>query len=201
MRQQPFAGTGRKSVRKITATAAAAVAAGLVAGLPGSASAVDRYYTGASGFWGTSTNWNTIEGGGGSTGIPNAGDNVFIRGSISKNVTLNVTYATAIGPMQIGSSSGATLTLFQNSNSLLGGDEYVGYDGNGIYNQSAGTNDLTSNFLYSGYNAGSTGNYTLSGTGILNDGEAMLGHFGSATFTQSGGTHTTSNLLMAEQTI
>ena len=44
--------------------------------------------------------------------------------------------------------------------------------------------------LYVGVGAGSTGSYTLSGTGALSTLLTRVGHNGTGTFTQTGGTHT-----------
>ena len=50
--------------------------------------------------------------------------------------------------------------------------EYIGYSGIGVFNQSAGKNELQSSYttdgIYLGYNPGSKGTYNLSGTGQLN---------------------------------
>ena len=46
-------------------------------------------------------------------------------------------------------------------------DEYVGYSGTGTFTQSGGTNSVSYGSLYLGYNAGSSGTYSLSGSGQL----------------------------------
>src|SRR5687768_4312540 len=118
--------------------AAAVLAMAAVGAVSSAARGVDRYWVNAgNGNWNTAGNWNTIEGGGGSIGVPIAGDSVFIRGSTSKTVTMNSNYtvATAIGPLQIDSTSAsATLTLSQSINSLYATNEFIGITGNGRYN-------------------------------------------------------------------
>ena len=70
--------------------------------------------------------------------------------------------------------------------------QYVGYSGTGSVAQSGGTNNLGT-CLYLGYNAGSSGAYTLSGNSLLfannYTGCEYIGYSGTGTFTQSGGTH------------
>ena len=84
---------------------------------------------------------------------------------------------------------------------LSGQLEYVGYFGTGNLTQSGGTNTAAS--LYLG-NAGATasGTYTLSGSGLLSisntggDYSEYVGYSGTGSFTQSGGTNSTSNLYL-----
>ena len=70
---------------------------------------------------------------------------------------------------------------------------YVGYNGTGTFTQSGGTNtgEEFLDYLYLGYNSGSSGTYTLSESGTLsNDGE-YIGVSGRGAFVQSGGTNNT----------
>ena len=66
---------------------------------------------------------------------------------------------------------------------------YLGCSGTGTLTQSGGT--CSTNALYLGYNAGSTGTYTLSGSGLLTmQGEydsVSVGCSSTGAFTQSGG--------------
>jgi hypothetical protein len=174
------------------------LAAGAAVLWPGVAHAVSRFYTGPSGgSWNTAANWNTVEGGGGSTGVPANGDLVFIRGAVSKNVTYDGNYSSpGLSGLTIDSSVGATLTVTQSANALfVTGQEAIGSSGNGVYTQSGGTNTVTSNLIL-GNLGGSNGTYNLSGSGLLsNAGPATLGFSGAATFVQSGGTHSTSSYV------
>ncbi|MBN2579719.1 MAG: autotransporter-associated beta strand repeat-containing protein, partial [Pirellulales bacterium] len=72
---------------------------------------------------------------------------------------------------------------------------YVGYAGTGEFTQSAGTLKLTGagEHFFLGYQAGVEGTYHLSGTGVIdgedaNGGIWYIGHYGTGTFNQSGGT-------------
>ena len=68
---------------------------------------------------------------------------------------------------------------------------YVGYSGIGTFTQSNGVN--AANNLYLGYNSGSSGAYSLSGTGQVSGGWECVGYSGTGNFTQSGGTNVISN--------
>ncbi len=73
---------------------------------------------------------------------------------------------------------------------------YVGNSGTGTFTQSGGTNDLSTfgtGCLYVGNNAGSVGNYNLSGSGVLLGYTEVLGNSGACVFTQSGGTNNLKN--------
>lgn len=74
------------------------------------------------------------------------------------------------------------------SGPLWGRSTYVGYDGTGTFTQSGGTNNTS---LYVGKDAGSSGVYNLSGSGLLLAGfyGETVGVFGSGTLNQSGGTN------------
>ena len=72
--------------------------------------------------------------------------------------------------------------------------EFIGYQGVGTYTQSGGTNTINNNSVGSlsvAGKAGSTGNYNLSGTGVLSvNVNENIGDTGAGTFTQAGGTNT-----------
>ncbi|HEX3601560.1 MAG TPA: hypothetical protein VHU84_15520 [Lacipirellulaceae bacterium] len=86
--------------------------------------------------------------------------------------------------------SGGTFTAAQN--------EFVGYSGTGVFNQSGGTNTIvsTSAFFEVGDNMGATGTYNLSGSGTLTSNSSeYVGYFGAGNFNQTGGTNTTTQNL------
>ena len=91
--------------------------------------------------------------------------------------------------------------------------EYVGYSGTGTFTQSGGANNIgyygyygyygyghyryyVSGPLYLGNNAGGSGAYNLSGSGQLSASSVYVGYSGTGTFTQSGGTNSTSGLYL-----
>ena len=75
--------------------------------------------------------------------------------------------------------------------------EYVGNSGTGSFTQTGGTNAISylitevyPNYnLYVGCNPGSSGTYTLSGSGLLSVPNEFVAYAGSGNFTQSGGTN------------
>ena len=76
----------------------------------------------------------------------------------------------------------------------------MGYGGTGTFTQASGKNSIYyfSYFynygpLYLGYNAGSSGTYSLSGSGQVSAGFEYVGYSGTGTFTQSGGNNNISN--------
>ena len=102
-------------------------------------------------------------------------------------------------------------TNVENGNYLLTGGslnshfEYIGDTGQGSFNQSGGTNVCTgtinlgpsgtsSGIVYLAYAAGSTGSYSLSGTGSLTATIEDVGYQGSGSFNQSGGVNSTTVL-------
>ncbi|HZZ42722.1 MAG TPA: dockerin type I repeat-containing protein [Tepidisphaeraceae bacterium] len=93
-------------------------------------------------------------------------------------------------------SSNATYSL-SGTGSLAASYEYVGYNGNGSFIQSAGTNTL-SNDLYLGTFQGATGTYSLSGTGSLAASYEVIGYLQLGSFVQTGGTNTITNDLQID---
>jgi hypothetical protein len=89
---------------------------------------------------------------------------------------------------------GPVLSLNPNQTLAVVNNEYVGYVGSGLLNQTGGRNTMFA--LVLGQNIGSSGAYTLSGTAILSvaAGE-YVGGFGNGVFTQNGGTHTVGQIL------
>ncbi len=125
------------------------------------------------------------------------GDSVNCQGTIGDGRgTIYLSGGLALaGTGNVNLGSGALLTDSASS-TMSGGqlttsNEYVGYYGAGGFAQSAGMNQI-SNGLYLGYNAGSSGTYTLTGLGQLSawwDNGECVGCSGTGTFTQSGGTN------------
>ena len=76
-----------------------------------------------------------------------------------------------------------------------GFNENVGDTGNGSFTQSGGTNSCS--FFYVGANAGSSGTYSLSGSGPLSSSFEWVGNSGTGAFTQTGGNNSPSFLTIA----
>jgi len=93
------------------------------------------------------------------------------------------------GVLDLGYNSGSTgnYVLGGTGSLSVNGNEYVGFDGTGNFNQTGGTNTITSgSSLYVGYGSGSSGNYSLS-AGSLSAGVENIGNGGTGVFNQSGG--------------
>src|SRR6266513_1611471 len=139
-------------------------AAGLVAaGLFACAMARGSDYIGANGSdWSVPTNW--------SAGIPSgsaASANISLAPLTPFNIFMNFNYSagTALGSVNINSSTAQMLTVTQRSTAnLFSGDEFIGNTGKATFEQSRATNSVSGGLLI-GYNAGSTGIYNLSGSG------------------------------------
>jgi fibronectin-binding autotransporter adhesin len=122
--------------------------------------------------------------------IGNSGLGTFNQTGGTNTVSLN---------LLLGHNTGSTGMYELSGNGSLagGGFEYVGFSGSGIFNQSGGTNSTTgSDPLYVGYNGGSTGTYTLSGSGTLsaigtdsNGISEYIGYSGKGAFIQTSGTN------------
>ena len=147
-------------------------------------------YTGGGGdsSWSDNNNWTVaVPGSGAVTNIISPGSTVF-------NVNYDYTGAAAyLNTLAIDQTGGLVNTLTMSANNLFSGPEYIGYAGGGAFNQSGGTNTMTTaGFLLLGNGTLSVGTYTLSGSGNVvaeGDGE-YVGGFGSGYFNQSGGTNT-----------
>ena len=75
-------------------------------------------------------------------------------------------------------------------------NEYLGYSGSGTFTQTGGTNSEAAG-IYLGYNSGSSGDYSLSGSGQLAAGAEYVGYSGTGAFSQSGGTNAINSLYGA----
>ena len=122
-----------------------------------------------------SANTGTIQMSGGGLSVS---DNEYL-GNIGAGTLIQTDGTNTIGAVNV---YGPSLLVGYNSGSsgsyTLGGPgvlcasgEYVGYSGAGAFTQSGGTNILNSSGTYGdlwlGYNSGASGNYVLSGAGLL----------------------------------
>ena len=143
--------------------------------------AATRTYNGASSNWNDTTKWV-----GGI--LPIAGDIAVLSPTAgSVTVSLNINPPSLLG-FTLDASGANYITFQQVANPVIvTGLEIIGDTGRATYVQSGGTN--SSNSFYMGGNIGSSGTYSLSGSGQLNvTTNAYVGYQGSATFTQLGGT-------------
>ncbi len=115
------------------------------------------------------------------------------RGALTQSAgTLATTNGTDL-VVGYGADSSGTYTMSGGAFSASQ-NEFVGYSGTGVFNQSGGTNTVSSTtaFFEVGDNVGATGTYNLSGTGTLTSNSSeYVGYFGGGNFNQTGGTNTT----------
>jgi hypothetical protein len=164
--------------------------------LSGPALAETKTWIGNNGLWSYAPNWSP-------SAVPIAGDDVFLTQSGATNKSVTYRNTASITPwlnnLTIDASGPGNITLNQGSYSdpLGSTNEYIGYNGKGTHLQSIGTNNI-SNSLYLGFNPGSTGTYTLSGTGSLYAMNAFIGNNAGSTgtFTQSGGSFSAQNVTI-----
>jgi fibronectin-binding autotransporter adhesin len=115
-------------------------------------------------------------------------------GTVTQTAGSNTINASA-GSFLLGYNVGAngTYNLSGTGTMSSASHEYIGYSGTGSFIQSAGSNTITGGkILYLGYQPGSTGTYTLSGTGTFSAGSQYVGYSGTGTFNHSSGTNTVS---------
>jgi hypothetical protein len=87
----------------------------------------------------------------------------------------------------LGVSSGSNGTFTLNNGSLSSANgESVGFGGMGTFNQTGGTNTISSGSLNLGFSSGSTGTYTLSGGFASVSGITDVGNLGTGVLTVSG---------------
>jgi len=93
--------------------------------------------------------------------------------------------------LYIGDNAGAigTYSLTGSGSLSVSGNEYVGNNGAGNFNQGGGTNSIGVE-LYLGNNTGSTGTYTLTGGTLSATAGEYVGYNGAGIFNQSGGANT-----------
>jgi fibronectin-binding autotransporter adhesin len=149
-----------------------------------------------SGDWSVAANWGGT--------LPTINDNAYISNGGTAMVTTltascnRLTVDSAL-PSVVQMTSGAlTVSSSTTGDGVYTGEEFIGYSANGNFIQSGGTH--TVNFprtepewgVVLGYNAGSSGSYSLSG-GLLQilggdyGAPLYIGNSGSGSFTQSGG--------------
>jgi len=165
----------------------------LCAALP--AGAVDNQWLGQS-----SSLWN--DGGNWTLGVPSAGQNALLTDTFAPTFRI-VAFQSAVDPMLsalfIDGSMASNMTLQLSAASGLDvittTSTVVGLDGLGTFSQVGGTH--SAGLLVVGQNAGSVGNYLLSG-GTLNDDE-IVGKAGAGTHTTKAGAHNVNGNLVLGQ--
>jgi hypothetical protein len=102
---------------------------------------------------------------------------------------------TLTGSLTVGYIAGAGGSYLLYGGTLAVADyEDIGSYGTGTFTQTGGTNSMTGakGFLRVGIGGGSTGIYSLSGTGTVSASYESIGYQGTGNFNQTGGTNTVS---------
>jgi len=172
-----------KPVRRKPKYCLIAIGAVLLALMAQPALAVTKQWVVSSGNWTTVNNWS-------SPGQPALNDDASLTNQnlgTSRAATLN-TVTPQLGTVTVDATPTGTFTLNQSSSStaLNANAEFIGLSGKGVYNQSAGKNNVA-NYLVLGVNPGSNGTYNMSG-GTLTTGALQVGNAGTGTFKQSSTT-------------
>src|SRR5262249_23130808 len=125
-------------------------------------------------------------------------------GTFVNNNTGTSVSSTPLLTIASASTSTSVYNLGSGSLTLTKGQTYVGYAGNGAFNQSGGlfTINFTSSSaqpaLYIARSAGSTGAYNLSsGSLAITNGYVMVGYQGNGVFNQSSGNITLTSSIGA----
>ena len=139
-----------------------------------------------------------------------AGDTFTIGGSLRVGFNHTASFSQSGGSITVqasddndgfvlGYNASGNGTYTMTGGTLSAVHAYVGENGSGTMNHSAGTVTLSDN-LFVAAATGSNGTYNLSGTGSLNASVEEIGYYGGSSghFVQSGGTNTTQDLYLSQ---
>ena len=181
-----------------------AATASLVSTVRATATNVPYTFAGSSGTWTIASAWSGGVPAGGAAGN---GANAILPfthvGSYTVSFGTQV-YSTALplNTIHISASTGATADLVQNNaaSAMAAIEEHIGLDGGtGQYDQSAGTNTVTSNGSQLGLLVGELfpGIYNLSGGTLpVSNSQEIIGSSSAGTFTQNGGVNLASCMVV-----
>ena len=140
-----------------------------------------------SGTWSNTANWS-------GNVLPTGSDSAFIANGGTADITQ---LGATCGTLSLGGGGSGTVLMTAGGLSTAG-DLLVGDTGSGSFVQSGGVATVTgADGLYLGNQAGATGTYCLSGSGLLSVAQnEYVGWAGNGIFTQSGGTNSTGGLTL-----
>ena len=139
------------------------------------------YWAVTSGDWTSQPNWSP-------SGWPTSKDTCYVQNGGTASVSQG-SDAGACGTLYVGTASGSG-AVAMSTGVLASAIEYIGYSGNGTFNQSGGVHAVSS-ALFVGYASDSNGTYALSGSGQLGTiFSEYVGWYGTGVFNQTGGTNT-----------
>jgi fibronectin-binding autotransporter adhesin len=137
-----------------------------------------------------------------------AGQTLTINGGVvnSANLTNSGTFQLTSGTLNLTSetpivdkgsaadfpNAGGTIDDFNvgTGQTLDDSGEYIGYNTSGFFNTTGGSNVVGTAGLFVGYNAGSFGEYTISGGSLTSNGNQYVGYSGKGNVLAFGGTNT-----------
>jgi len=131
-----------------------------------------------------SINVNTEE-----VGVGSAGIGVYSQSAATNSVEDALIVGAdqgSVGTYNLSGTGSINLVAIQGTTQGM----YIGYNGQGTFNQSAGSVSLSifpGANLYVGYSSNSAGTYLLSGGSVSVANSAYVGYSGNGTFNQSGG--------------
>ncbi len=111
--------------------------------------------------------------------------------------TLNINNLDIFNIDSMSGPLGNSISIDSSKSLVVRSNEIVGNAGNGTITQTGGTNTTGQSGLDIGVGIGSSGSYTLSGSGNISASHEEIGLFGAATFIQTGGTNSTNALQIA----
>jgi hypothetical protein len=154
----------------------------------------DSWNSTVGGNWSQGLNWTG--------GVPTAGQDVWITNAFagSQTITFDSGAGLTYNSLTLDATGGGTNVFLMAANNLniAGSSETVGLLGLAFFNQTGGTNTITNQNLYLGYNSGATGNYTLGSGASLLAGNSFeyVGYSGVGNFNQTGGTNTVTSFAL-----
>ncbi len=142
-----------------------------------------------SGDWSIASNWGGA--------LPTGSDYVSIANGGTAAITLPGQICLSLYAGDPNSANTGTIQM--SGGRLTANNEYLGNGGAGTFNQSGGTNNFNNN-IYLGYSSSSSGNYSLSGSGVLSAivGSVHVGYSGIGNFNQSGAKSSINALYLGE---
>jgi hypothetical protein len=137
------------------------------------------------------------------------GGNLYVGRSLNANRT--GTFEMSGGGLQVGKNayigkSGTGAFSMSGGDLTVSGDEFIGgftssiplfsTVGAGTFAQIGGSHIVKGNLII-GDSLGSTGSYTMTGGNLSVGGDEFIGNYGSAIFTQNGGSHSANSIALA----
>jgi hypothetical protein len=139
---------------------------------------------------GSGMNWTA-----GTLNLTNSSLTIGSGGPLGGNLTLSNGQNLQVSNVYDLSIDGGALNETGNASVADTHVEYVGFSGNGAFNQTGGSNSAPNVDI--GLYAGSAGSYALSGNGGLTvKAFEVVGQYGNGTFTQGGGTNSVGTLFL-----